>query len=322
MPTFTDNHGFGRPVEGGDTDDWGRILNEDLIDELEQDVWVRDLEANRTNYTAYNGSLFISTDTGVVYLGDGATWNELDIDVATHASTHSEGGSDPINVTNLVDSDTKADLTAPGGVLVSSQLPQLSITSVDVVADQAARLALDAEEGDFAIQQDNDTSYILSTNDPTVDGNWIEIDFDAVSAIAGQAIAPASVDATTVTSDLTDTDEVQNQDYNESVNTQTATTGTVTVDLSLANLHQIEADGDITISFSNVTSSPAGNSLTIYLYDDDATGPHTITWPASVVWSNGNAETTIPSGGNIEVSLITADGGTTWRARLSGEEFA
>jgi hypothetical protein len=91
------------------------------------------------------------------------------------------------------DYDTKADLTSAGGVLVSSQLPQLSITNVDVVADETERLNLDAEEGDFAIQQDNDTSYILSTNDPSVDSNWVEIDFDAVSAIAGQAINPGSV---------------------------------------------------------------------------------------------------------------------------------
>jgi len=92
-----------------------------------------------------------------------------------------------------VDYDTKADLTSPGGVLVSSQLPQLSITNVDVVADQTERLNLNSEEGDFAIQQDNDTSYILSTNDPSVDSNWVEIGFDAVSAISGQSINPGSV---------------------------------------------------------------------------------------------------------------------------------
>lgn len=126
----------------------------------------------------------------------------------------------------------------------------------------------------------------------------------------------------TIASALTDTDQVQNKDYNESINTQTATTGTVTIDLSTANYHEIEADGDITIAFSNVSSSPPVNSLTLYLYDDDTTGPHTITWPASVEWSNGNAETTIPSDGDIEISLISPDGGTTWRARLSGEAFA
>ena len=312
MADFTDNHSFGRPIEGGDTDDWGRILNEDLIDLLEERVVNTDTAANRSNYTPYSDALYIETDTGQWALGDGAAWNDLNVEPVDHATTHSEGGSDEITVDNLAGADTKADLTQAGGVLVSSQLPQLSITSVDVVADQTARLALDAEEGDFAIQQDNDTSYILSTNDPTVDGNWIEIDFDAVAAIAGQAIAPASVD----------TNEVQNQDYNEAVNTQTAQSGTVTIDLSVANFHEVEADGDITISFSNVTSTPPGNSLTLYLYDDDATGPHTITWPASVEWSNGNAETEIPSGGDIEISLLTPDGGTTWRARLSGEAFA
>ena len=287
MPDFTDNHSFGRPTEGGDTDDWGRILNEELIDLLEERVVITDTETNRSNYTAYSDAVFLSTDTGKWYRGNGTSWVEKG-------------------------DNTKADLTQAGGVLVSSQLPQLSITNVDVVADETARLNLDAEEGDFAIQQDNDTSYILSTNDPTVDANWVEIDFDAVAAIAGQAIAPASVD----------TSAVENQDYNEAVGTQTAASGTVTIDLAAANFHEVEADGDISISFSNVTGTPPGNSLTLYLYDSDGTGPHTVSWPSSVEWSGGNAETVIPSNGDIEISLLTPDGGTTWRARLSGEAFA
>jgi hypothetical protein len=114
-------------------------------------------------------------------------------DPAAHAATHTKGSTDALNVDNLVDADTKADLTQPGGVLVTSQLPALSITSIDVVADQTARLNLTAEEGDVAVQTDTGEAYILSTNDPTVDSNWVEITIDVLSQIAGQQITPAQV---------------------------------------------------------------------------------------------------------------------------------
>jgi hypothetical protein len=136
-------------------------------------------------------------------------------DPAAHAGTHTKGSTDALNVDNLVDADTKADLTQaggvvvssqlsfdpdakadltqPGGVLVTSQLPAISITSIDVVADKTARLNLTAEEGDVAVQTDTGEAYILSTNDPTVDSNWVEITIDVLSQIAGQQITPAQV---------------------------------------------------------------------------------------------------------------------------------
>jgi len=101
--------------------------------------------------------------------------------------------------------DTKADLTQSGGVLVASQLPDLAITNIDVVADQSARLALDAEEGDVAIQTDISETFILSTNDPTVNSNWKKVQLDVLGAIDGQQITPSqtgtSTNPTTVESD-------------------------------------------------------------------------------------------------------------------------
>jgi hypothetical protein len=97
------------------------------------------------------------------------------------------------DISTLQNSDTKADLTQPGGVLVTSQLPAISITSIDVVADQTARLNLTAQEGDVAVQTDTGEAYILSTNDPTVDSNWVEITIDVLSQIDGQQITPAQV---------------------------------------------------------------------------------------------------------------------------------
>jgi len=120
-----------------------------------------------------------------------------------------------------------------------------------------------------------------------------------------------------------DTPEVQNQDYNEAVDSSFSTaSGTLDIDLSVSNWYEIQADGDITISFSNVSGTPPGNSLILYFEDSDGTGPHTISWPASVVWDGGTVEDTIPSNSDIEITLRSPDGGTTWRANLVGEEYS
>jgi len=98
--------------------------------------------------------------------------------------------------------DTKADLTQSGGVLVASQLPDLAITNIDVVADQSARLALNAEEGDVAIQTDISETFILSTNDPTVDSNWKKVQLDVLGAIDGQQITPSQTGTSTNRGDV------------------------------------------------------------------------------------------------------------------------
>lgn len=153
-----------------------------------------------------------------------------------------------------------------------------------------------------------------------VDGASGNVVYDSSTETFGDSNQDADLD--TVTSVLTDTDSVKNQDYNESVNTIANASGTTDIDLSLANWHEIEADGDITISFSNVSSAPPGNSVILYFEDDDSTGPHTITWPGSVVWSEGNVIDTIEVDSDVEITLRSPDGGTTWRASRSGRRFS
>ena len=61
------------------------------------------------------------------------------------------------------------------GFILASSLPSLSITETDVVAGQTERLALNAEEGDLAIESDTDTTYVFGGGDPSVNDNWIKI---------------------------------------------------------------------------------------------------------------------------------------------------
>lgn len=326
------------------------------------------------NYVTTDQVLRIVADTNEAIFPNGDVTVEdgdLSVSGSIAAATAAISGAptDPDDVTRLADIETKADLTAAGGVVVSDQIPDLAITETNTVADETERLALDVEEGDVAIQQDNDTTYIFTGGDPSVDSNWSkfvfeigdgsinttqlsddavtaakiaaaavqseQIDTDAVtvdelaSALGTDSANPIpgtthleSVDVTTVGADSVDTDAVENQDYNEAVETHATASGTVTVDLAVANVHRIEAIDNVTIAFSNVSSAPPGNSLLLKFTDDDAGGPYTITWPASVIWANGDVRNEISASGNLRVSLETDDGGTEWWAVRSGEDFA
>jgi hypothetical protein len=74
------------------------------------------------------------------------------------------------------------------GLLSTSVLPPLSITSVTVVASQAAMLALTAQQGDVAIRSDINKSFILSTNSPSTLADWKELltPTDTVSSVDGR----------------------------------------------------------------------------------------------------------------------------------------
>lgn len=117
-----------------------------------------------------------------------------------------------------------------------------------------------------------------------------------------------------------DTDVLTNTDYNETVETHPSASGTVTIDIAAANVHHVEATGNVTFEFSGVTDN-VGNSLLLYCLDDDAGGPYSLAWPDSVVWADGAAVTEIPADSDVEVSLLSGDG-SQWRGRKSGGDFA
>ena len=166
---------------------------------------------------------------------------------------------------------------------------------------------------------------LTGTGEITGEGNLAVVDDvqDAVRNPVQENVDFNSNNATGISAleaDSVSTDEIQNSDYNESVEVHATASGTVTLDLSVANVHHVEATGDVTLEFDNATEG-TGNSLLVYLSDDDATGPHTISWPASVVWSDGDPVDEIPADGDVEVSLLSGDG-SEWRGRESGRAFA
>jgi hypothetical protein len=61
------------------------------------------------------------------------------------------------------------------GLIPQAQLPLTAVTSVQVVASQAAMLALTAEVGDIAVRTDVNKTFILKTAGATVLANWQEM---------------------------------------------------------------------------------------------------------------------------------------------------
>lgn len=73
-PTMTKNHAYNTPDAG--STDWHIPLNGNFRD-LDTDIEVRDVSANRGSYTPKNGSKFVATDTGSIYIGDGTQWAKI-----------------------------------------------------------------------------------------------------------------------------------------------------------------------------------------------------------------------------------------------------
>jgi len=125
---------------------------------------------------------------------------------AQDASVESEPSQDT-DVVRKIEADKKADLDTSTGVLKSSQIPDLAITSVQTVPDESSRLNLSVEEGDVAIQTDNSTTYIFTGGDPSVNGNWSEVVLDVLEGISGSSISPSEVITDSVNTEETTTAE-------------------------------------------------------------------------------------------------------------------
>lgn len=72
------------------------------------------------------------------------------------------------------------------GLLATSIFPPLAIIKPNVVANQAAMLALTAQRGDVAVRSDINEAFMLATDDPTQLGNWVPFAFTAQTVVNGK----------------------------------------------------------------------------------------------------------------------------------------
>jgi len=116
------------------------------------------------------GEIGYETNTGKFKIGDSTnTWNDLPYFINDDSLSTSLG--DYVLVEDLGVPNGVATLDADG-LIPAAQLPPISITDVHVVANEAARLALTAEPGDVAIQEDTGDSYMLATSPASTNANW------------------------------------------------------------------------------------------------------------------------------------------------------
>ena len=94
-----------------------------------------------------------------------------------------------------------------GGKVPSAQLPAIAITSITVVASQAAQLALTAQEGDVAVRSDENKTYIHNGGSAGTMADWtlLSTPTDLVLSVAGKTgavtLVPGDIGLGNVTND-------------------------------------------------------------------------------------------------------------------------
>jgi hypothetical protein len=154
----------------------------------------------------------------------------------------------------------KADLVS--GLVPTSQIPALALTTAAPVASQAAMLALTAAQvqpGDLAVRSDGAGTFILTTADPSTLANWLRLNSptDVVTSVNGQLgtviLAAADVGAPPTTRAIT-------------AGTGLTGGGSLALDRALAVTYGTAAGtaaqgNDGRLSDSRAPSGPAGGEL-------------------------------------------------------------
>lgn len=114
-------------------------------------------------------SAISAVESAVLVKADQSQVDALDLTVSGKLDSSLKGAANGV-----------AELDA-NGKIPSAQIPDVALTQYSEVADEAAMLALTAQQGDFAKRADNSKTYMLSGSDPSVLADWKEIGstFDA-----------------------------------------------------------------------------------------------------------------------------------------------
>lgn len=133
------------------------------------------LKANTSDLTS---GLALKANTANVTSALNLKANLLDM---TNALALKASNSDLISGLNLkLDANLKgvangvASLNA-SGIIPSSQLPQVTLSSTSVVASEADMIALNASVGSIAIRTDLNKNYVLSATPANTLSNWVEL---------------------------------------------------------------------------------------------------------------------------------------------------
>lgn len=129
-----------------------------------------------------------------------------------------------------------------------------------------------------------------------------------------------------VTQDAIATESLRADSYRDVVATHSSTVGTP-IDLEESNWHELVLDSlpsGVTwdISIEGASTAPPGNTALLYIDNGSESNALELDWPDAVVWPEGDAIEEVGAEEDIEISLMSPDGGSTWRARSAGGGWA
>jgi len=278
---MTDYHDYNEPDQGAER--WHVPLNENFR-EIDEDIEIRDTEANRSDYEPKEGAKYFETDTGDIYLGDGANWQRQAIASGAETSVSDDGNEVVRDVTDIDLTDGYFDVTNPGGSAVDVSVTDDSIDTdpidLSITPTWAGLHRFDSgldTRGDIVA----DTTTIWDSTNEYVTQSSLEN--DTVTVDGGNALTGGSVSlGSSVTVDV-DTDGV----------------GTDEIDLSItptwAALHQFDAGIDVRDDLVDDTTT-VWDSTNEYV-------PQTSLENDSVTIQSGNG---LKSGGSVSLGGSTA----------------
>lgn len=152
-----------------------------------------------------------------------------------------------------------------------------------------------------------------------------------VSGLSGELADPQTPKSHASSHEPSGGDEIKNLSldtlslvqFDETLDEPAVVSNEITIDLDAGSVFVCELNDDVTdVIISNAASVGRVSSFTLVLIQD-STGGRGVTWPASILWSNGETPE-LPSGVGEDIVFVffTVDGGTTWRGMESGRLFA
>jgi len=276
------------------------------------DIWIDALNGERSIKCVHDGQ--------VELYYDGGTTPKLST-TSTGVNLHDN------NITNVSsialdsikgDADDNTNITFATGDVITFKCgttsPALTVNTTQVKVEDNQNFVA-GTGNDLTIRHDATNSYIENTTGnlyiDTVDSVYIRNDSGVDTAIfdhtngcylkyQGNTKLNTHNTGVAVTGELSVTDKV----------TQTSTAvSALDIDCSAGNYFTKAISADSTFTFSNV---PATGTAYGFVLELDVSGDRTLTWPTAVKWAGGSAPT-LTAGKTHLFSLVTVDGGTTWR---------
>lgn len=327
------------PQPGGDSGNWGQILNEYLLAAHAEDGALKNgvvhaatlanasVRANHLGDGVVTSAKVSDGAITVAKLADNAVSATKIADSAVGSTKLADGSVDTAKLANdAVTSVKLADNSVINSKIVngsvsSAKLADSSVTTTKL-ADAAVTLQKIASAGATNGQVLGYDGTTIVWRDLTTGQSYSLNALDDVtitSAAAGDFLTYNAQTSAWVNSSLEGQAALATRGGSETLVTADIS-GSYDINLAQGNVFSLRLTGNTELSFSGAVSGRAC-SVTIYLHQD-GTGSRSIWTNADVRWSGGWPAISTAANATDIVVFETINGGTTWYASLVGTNFA